>query len=216
MKDLRNLSKQELYKKAKSLKDLLEKRKKRLTKALDDKPEQYSPFGLKALEREGIPKVSTKMTRNELLATANYLQELEQTKTTTLRGAKETQQKQIRIMNNLPTEGKLNAKQRRTYNEAVQAVKDNPNIMSEFWTAFDHYQNDNKHRGLDSNQSLEEFRPVFDEVSQDGYRNMQNLLDKLSDYSTQQEIKRADREDLFDELFKENQDWFEERNKNRF
>lgn len=216
MKDLRNLSKQELYKKAKSLKDLLEKRKKRLTKALSDKPEQYSPFGLKSLEREGIPKVSTKMTRNELLATANYLQELEQTKTTTLRGAKETQQKQIRIMNNLPTEGKLNAKQRRTYNEAVQAVKDNPNIMSEFWTAFDHYQNDNKHRGLDSNQSLEEFRPVFDEVSQDGYRNMQNLLDKLSDYSTQQEIKRADREDLFDELFKENQDWFEERNKNRF
>lgn len=216
MKDLINLSKQELYKKAKSLKDLLEKRKKRLTKALSDKPEQYSPFGLKSLEREGIPKVSTKMTRNELLATANYLQELEQTKTTTLRGAKETQQKQIRIMNNLPTEGKLNAKQRRTYNEAVQAVKDNPNIMSEFWTAFDHYQNDNKHRGLDSNQSLEEFRPVFDEVSQDGYRNMQNLLDKLSDYSTQQEIKRADREDLFDELFKENQDWFEERNKNRF
>ena len=143
MNNLSQLSKQELYKKAKSLKDLLEKRKKRLNQAIADKPEQYSPFGMNVFEKEGIPKVSTKMTRNELLANANYLQKLADTKTTTLKGAKETQQKQIRIMNNLPVEGRLNKKQKQTYNEAVQVIKDNPNYMSEFWTAFNYYQNDN-------------------------------------------------------------------------
>lgn len=163
--DLSNWTDKELIEYGRAGRNLLMKRRKRLEEAISKNPGRYSTHGLKELQDDGIPMISSKMGRNTLKANVMRIEELKNMKTTTARGAKRHQNEQIRLMLNLPIKGRLRAQEQREFNQVLDYIDSHPDVMSNYWIAFDYYKNQIMYKGyLDSKQELEEFREKFNNL----------------------------------------------------
>lgn len=194
MIDVNIATKDQLYKFNRQEQNNLNRRLKTIKQRVKENPEAYSPFGLKAMEgyidaagnkKEGIPKISKNDSLNKQRAKAKKLMELNSMRTTRVQGAKDVQREQIRLAIGLPTKGKLNAKDTRLYNEAVEYNKQNPDFMSNFWDGFQEYKRESMARGIDSDRLLEEYRPVIEKATTDGYTAMEDIAATIKDFANE-------------------------------
>lgn len=208
-KDVNDMTKSELLYEAKRTQNNLIRRRKTLQERREQSPGDYSPFGLKELEgyttpsgevKEGIPSVSKNDNINDLRAKVKRLNHLNSLRTTRAQGAKEVQREQIRLMSGLPTTGRLNAEDQRKYNEAKRYHDDNPEAMTTFWQAFEFYKQEAAYRNLDSDQLLEEIRPVIQQARKDGYDTMADLAAVVEDYVEEMYLESQEEEPEFAEL----------------
>ena len=196
---INSMTREELLYYSKRSQNNLTRRRKTLQENMKNNPGELSPYGLRELEggqvtpsgrvKEGIPSVKSKDGINELRAKAHRFNHLNNLETTTVRGARDVQERQTRLTLGLPATGKLNADDKKMFNEAMKYNRDNPDAMSTFWEAFEFFRNENLHRQLDSNQLLEEYRPVIEKARKDGYTAMQDLAVIVQEYSEEKYLE---------------------------
>lgn len=211
MIDINNSSKEELLKYNKREQNNLIRRLKTLEQRTADHPGMYSPFGMRALQgliddagnqQEGIPSVSKNDSLNDLRAKAKKMMELNSMRTTRVQGAKDVQREQTRLALGLPTKGRLNAADTRTYNEAVEYNKQNPDFMSTFWDGFQEYKRESMSRGIDSDRLLEEYRPVIERATTDGYQTMEDIASIVKDYAAEKYTESQERTQYAEDIQK--------------
>lgn len=193
----------ELYKKAKSGRDLLMKRKKRLQEAYDQSPLSVSPFGLRNLSgeggREGIPQVSTSMGRVELKATLTKIDELRDMKTSTVKGAKAHQEQITRNLLQLPETGRLSKQQRARLSAfkadvASEYQNSGRDLVAEFWDAYSSFRKEYGSH-IPYQDRVEEYKNAYHQLAQDNsgsYIPLSELKEALDewgekDYQKQQQ-----------------------------
>lgn len=174
-----NVSKEELIRIARKQQNKLIKRRERLEDAISKRPGEYDTQGLKIL-RNKIPSISKDQHRNYIVAGINYMEQLENMKTTSARGAKKVLKDRIKAMLNLPTTTKLTAKENRKFKEGLQYFKDYPDQITVFWEGFGEYKRKSLYRNLDSKQLVEEYSPVFQD-SLSTYDNLNAMFDKIKE-----------------------------------
>lgn len=213
---INSMTREELLYYSKRSQNNLSRRRKSLQDNIEKNPGELSPYGLRELEggqvtptgrvKEGIPSVKSKDGINELRAKAHRFNHLNHLETTTVRGARDVQERQTRLTLGLPATGKLNADDKKMFNEAMKYNRDNPDAMSTFWQAFESFQRENLHRQLDSNQLLEEYRPVIEKARKDGYTAMQDLEVIMQEYSEEKYLEEQERRNEAIEL-EEGSNW---------
>lgn len=201
--DLNYWTNEQLVKEGYRLRAILSKRKKRLEELIAKNPGEYSPYGLRALTdtyddlgnlKTGIPKVSVNQHRGTLKANVAKLRELVDMKTTTARGAKADVNEKIRLILNVPTKGRLNAQQTRDFKSAKQFFKDNPEKLSEFFTAFEYYQDLMRASMMGSERELKQFSEFFLDRMMTGYQQVQDTfseIEKLANKHYLEEQRKA-------------------------
>lgn len=198
--ELHQMTDTQIYAEAKSMRDALIKRYRRLSDNIERDPVTYSQFGQKAMQNQSeemeIPAVSISMGRRQLQVQARELYRLMGMKTTTSQGAKKHQREVIRNMAGVNTQGRLRAAEQRQYDKFENFLRSNPDQLSNFWKAFNFYKNENKHRNLDSNQLLEDFREDYDAMTNDGLRDPEDFFDRIQEIVTEkyEETEEAKRE----------------------
>lgn len=183
---MNKMSDRELYKMAKGRRDALLKRYKRLKVNVDRDPVKYSPHGLKVYEDEGIPMVSTKMSRTELRNTIKRLENIWGMKTGTSRGASKHQRELIKRMAGVPTENRLNAEEQRRFNDFKNYIGNNPDTIKNFWMAFDHYKDQMAYAMIDSDRLLNEFSKLYEDMTGDGVRTPSQFFARIDDIVQEQ------------------------------
>lgn len=178
---MNKMTDRELYKMAKGRRDALLKRYKRLKENVDRDPVKYSPHGLKVYEDEGIPMVSTKMSRTELRNTIKRLENIWGMKTGTSRGASKHQRELIKRMAGVPIDKRLNAAEQRRYEDFRNYIGNNEETLKNFWKAFDHYKDEMAYSMIDSDRLLNEFRKVYDNMVKDGARTPKQFFDRIDE-----------------------------------
>lgn len=202
--ELNTWTNEQLVKEGYRLRSLLLKRKRRLEEAIAKNPGEYSPFGLKALTdsydeygnmKTGIPKVSVNQHRGALKSNVLKLMELAEMKTTTARGAKADMNEKIKLALNLPTDGRLNAQQYREFQSAKQFFRDNPGALSDFYRAFEYYQDKVKNLMLGSERELSEFSEFYKKyIQRSGYQQIEDIypmIEKLAEKRNEEEQRKA-------------------------
>ena len=200
---INSMTREELLYYSKRAQNNLSRRRKSLQENMKKRPGELSPHGLRELEggqitptgkvKEGIPSVKSKDGINKLRAAATRLNHLNHLETTTIRGAREVQKRQTRLSLGLPARGELDADDLKLFNEGMKYNRDNPDAMSIFWQAFEGFQRENLNRQLDSNQLLEEYRPVIEKARKDGYTALQDLTVIMKKYSDEIYIEEQEK-----------------------
>ena len=200
---INSMTREELLYYSKRSQNNLSRRRKSLQDNIQKNPGELSPFGLRELEggqvtpsgrvKEGIPSVKSKDGINELRAKAHRFNHLNHLETTTVRGARDVQERQVRLTLGLPATGKLNADDKKMFNDAMRYNRKDPDAMSIFWEAFEFFKKENMHRQLDSKQLLEEYRPVIEKARKDGYTAMQDIAAIVQEYSDEKYLEEQER-----------------------
>lgn len=192
----------ELYKMAKGKRDALLKRYKRLKVNVERDPVKYSPHGLKVYEDEGIPMVSTNMSRTHLRNAIKRLENIMGMKTGTSRGAAGHQRELIKRMAGVPTENRLNAEEQRRFDEFRDYIGNNEDTIKNFWKAFDHYKDQMAYAMVDSKQLLDAFRKLYDDMAGDGARTPSQFFARIDDI-VQEQYESEQSNELLDTLGEE-------------
>lgn len=180
--DLNDMSNEELIELGRKNRAILSKRLKRLQEADAKHPGRYSTHGLKTLE-EGIPMISVTMGRNTLKANVLRSERLRQMKTTSATGAKKHQTEQLKNLLGLKPEGRLNKADSDKLKSARDYVEKDPEVMNNYWEAFDRFQEEMLFSQLDSDQLLELFTSNFsDQFTQVG-DEIDTLFKQVEDYA---------------------------------
>jgi len=181
---------EQLLERARKNRKILLQREKRLIENIEKNPGEYSVHGLRALQSEtnGIPEVNDKLGRVALKAAVSRSQELLEMKTTTSRGARKHQVETIRNVLNLPLQGRLNAKQKRIFDEGQAYFRENQSRLSDFWKGFEAFENSSQARNLDSKRLLEEYQEFYED--QKGvYASLDSLIDSAVEYEKELYLK---------------------------
>lgn len=200
--EFKGMTKAELYRKAKSDRDLLMKRMKVLKQNLKKYPGRYSPFAYNSIKKNGgIPKVSTKMTRNELVGNLAILENYRNMKTSSSRGAKQHVNETVRTMLNLPKSGRLKAADKRNFDSAMQYVQDHPNALSDYWKAYEHYKEQVAYAMLPYETLLEDFQEKLSQTPwRTGYQRLSQITSKIDDLIENEYRQTQAENQLLDEI----------------
>lgn len=181
LNDLKVLTTEQLYKRGKSLRDLLLKREKRLRTNINRNPGRYSTHGLNIYEKEGIPKISTKMNRQELMVRVLHAERLKDMETGTSRGAKNVQDQTMRKIAGVAPTGRLNKKEQQAFDKVQRLTYRNPEYINDFWDLFEHYQKERAFFNLGSPRNLEDFRKIYNDLQSKGVDDKQQIMREISD-----------------------------------
>lgn len=207
---------EQLYKIGKSNRDALKKREKLLERNIAENPGKYSPFGLKVMQKEGIPEISKKDHVNTLRGRAWASEKMRNLKTTSSTGAKQHIEEMNRRIAGVPIKGKLEPPKNATdeevakfeasvkrYEEVKQYHIDNPDALSNHWEAFDVFKKEMRHTGMDSNQLLDLYRPQYETLQKSGTQIAEDLNQHMRDYADEWEMEQDRREDMAERLHNE-------------
>lgn len=182
--EMKNHSTKLLYKLAQQTRYKLDNRLKRLEEAYAKNPADVSPQGLYKM-REWQMRVNKNMTPSQIRRTLAQLQDLEEMKTGTVTGAKQHMKETIRAAAGLPKRGRLNKEQQKVYNDFRDYFQNKPSVLSDFWYAFELYQDKMQFAMLDSDRVLQEFKVQYEKGMRNGWTPQEleiNISKFIDDY----------------------------------